>query len=110
MMARLEGIAHRNNYTDFLKSQGCVEGYEYAKWTNYIYLGLFGMTNDDMLQQWELIEGSKNIGRNYIPEIEGIEAVAYCERQVIDLFHSDLKQAHDDAISYAKKKFNLNFE
>lgn len=110
MMARLLGIAHRNNYTAFLDSKGCTEGYEYANWTNYIYLGLFGMKKSDMLEQWELVEGSKNIGRNYIPEIEGIEAVAYCERQVIDLFHFDLKQAHDDAIAYAKKKFNLNFE
>jgi hypothetical protein len=110
MMARLEGIAHRNNYTAFLQQHGCEEGYEYANWTNYIYLGLFSMKKSDMFGQWELVEGSKDIGRNYIPEIEGIEAVAYCERQVIDLFHSDLKQAHDDAIGYAKKKFDLDFD
>lgn len=109
MMVRLDGIAHRNNYTAFLESKGCTEGYEYANWTNYIYLGLFGMKKADMLEQWELVEGNKTIGRNYIPEIEGLEAVAYCERQVIDLFHSDLKQAHDDAIAFAKKKFNLDF-
>ena len=110
MISRLNGIAHRNNYTNFLQQKGCEEGYEYANWTNYIYLGLFGMTKNDMLHNWELVEGNKNTGRNYIPEIEGIEAVAYCERQVIDLFHSDLKQAHDDAIGYAKKRFDLNFD
>ena len=110
MRSRLQGIAHRNNYTVFLQQQGCNEGYEYANWTNYVYLGLFGMKKSDMLEQWELIEGNKSIGRNYIPEVEGLEAVAYCERQVIDLFHSHLKQAHDDAISFAKKKFKLDFE
>lgn len=109
MMSRLAGIAHRNNYTAFLQQNGCDEGWKYAKWTNYIYSGLFGMTKDDMLQQWELVEGVKTIGRNYIPEIEGIEAVAYCERQVIDLFHTSLQQAHDDAIDFAKKKFKLEF-
>ncbi|HCF28432.1 MAG TPA: hypothetical protein DEV81_14795 [Cyanobacteria bacterium UBA11049] len=107
MRSRLEGIAHRNNYTVFLQQQGCNEGYEYANWTNYVYLGLFGMKKSDMLQQWELIEGDKSIGRNYIPEVQGLEAVAYCERQVIELFHSDLKQAHDDAISFAQKKYKL---
>ena len=110
MMARLEGIAHRNNYTAFLQSNGCNEGYEYAKWTNYIYLGLFGLRKADMLQHWELVEGNKNIGRNYIPEIQGLEAVAYCEKQVLELFHSDLTQAHDDAINFAKKKFKLDFD
>jgi hypothetical protein len=109
MISRLNGVAHRNNYTKFLEEKGCVEGYEYAKWTNYIYLGLFGMTKNDMLQNWELVEGNRNIGRNHIPEVEGLEAVSYCERQVIELFHTDLKQAHDDAINYAKRRFNLNF-
>lgn len=109
MKARLEGITHRNNYTSFLQQHGCEEGYEYANWTNYIYLGLFGMKKSDMLVQWELVEGDRDIGRNYIPEAEGIEAVAYCERQVIELFHTNLQQAHDDAIGFAKKKFNLNF-
>lgn len=109
MRARMKGIAHRNNYTGFLQKYGCEEGYEYANWTNYIYLGLFRMKKADMLEQWELVEGNKSIGRNYIPEVEGIEAVSYCERQVIDLFHSDLKQAHDDAINFAKRKFKLDF-
>jgi len=105
MISRLDGIAHRNNYTNFLQQKGCEEGYEYAKWTNYIYLGLFGMTKDDMLQKWELVEGDKNIGRNHIPEIEGLEAVAYCERQVVELYVGDLLKAHDDAIGYARLKF-----
>ena len=109
MRSRLEGIAHRNNYTAFLQRCGCQEGYEYANWTNYIYLGLFGMKKADMLDQWELVEGDKDIGRNYIPEVEGLEAVTYCERQVIELFHADLRQAHDDAIGFARRKFNLTF-
>ena len=67
------------------------------------------MDKKQMVEAWELVEGKKSIGRNYIPEVEGLEAVAYCENQVIELFHSDLKQAHDDAISFAKKRFNLSF-
>ena len=109
LQARLAGIARRNRYTAFLQKQGCLEWYEYANWTNYVYLGLFGMDKKQMVEAWELVEGKKSIGRNYIPEVEGLEAVAYCENQVIELFHSDLKQAHDDAISFAKKRFNLSF-
>jgi hypothetical protein len=30
-----------------------------------------------MVERWELVEGDKNIGRNYIDEVEGLEAVAY---------------------------------
>jgi len=114
MRSRIDGVAHRNNYTSFLQQKflqeyGYEEGYLYAEYTNRIYLGLFGMEKSDMIEKWELVEGNKDIGRNYIPEIEGIEAVAYCEKQVIELFHTDLAQAHDDAISYAKKKFKLDF-
>ena len=110
MQARLAGITRRNRYTKFLQEQGCEEFYHYANWTNCIYQGLFGMKKNQMVEAWELVEGDKTIGRNYIPEVEGLEAVAYCENQVIELFHSDLKQAHNDAIDFAKRKFNLNFE
>jgi hypothetical protein len=110
MKARLEGISRRNNYTRFLQQQGCEEWFEYANWTDYIYEGLFGMKKKQMVEEWDLVEGNKNIGRNYIPEVEGLEAVAYCENQVIALFHENLQQAHDDAIYYAKNKFKLAFE
>lgn len=110
MQARLEGISKRNKYTRFLQQQGCEEWYEYANWTDYIYQGLFGMKKKKMVEVWELVEGDKNIGRNYIPETEGLEAVAYCEKQVIDLFYTSLEQAHNDAIKYARKRFNLNFQ
>jgi hypothetical protein len=110
MQARLAGISKRNRYTKFLLEKGCEEWYEYANWTNFIYQGLFGMKKSEMLERWELKEGSKNIGRNYIPEVEGLDAIAYCENQVLELFHSDLEQAHNDAISFAKKKFKLDFE
>lgn len=109
MMARLGGISRRNNYTKFLQKQGCDEWYEYANWTNYVYRGLFGMDKRQMTEKWELVEGSKSIGRNYIPESKGLDAVAYCEKQVIELFHDDLTQAHDDALKYAKKKFKFEF-
>ena len=109
MQVRLAGISLRNKYTQFLQQQGCEEWYEYANWTNCIYEGLFGMKKSDMVKQWEVVEGNKRIGRNHIPEVEGLEAVAYCEKQVIELMHTDLKQAHDDAINFAKKKFKLDF-
>jgi hypothetical protein len=107
MQARLAGISRRNRYTRFLQEQGCEEWYEYANWTDYVYQALFGMKKKQMVEVWELVEGDKNIGRNYIPEIEGLEAVAYCENQVVELFHADLRQAHDDAIAFAKRKFKL---
>ena len=105
MQVRLAGISSRNKYTKFLQGQGCEEWYEYANWTDYVYSALFGMKKKQMVERWELVEGDKNIGRNYIDEVEGLEAVAYCEKQVIELFHVNLEQAHDDAISFAKRKF-----
>lgn len=110
MQVRLAGISRRNRYTKFLQEQGCEEWYEYANWTDYVYQALFGMKKKQMVEAWELVEGDKNIGRNYIAEVEGLEAVAYCEKQVIELFHADLKQAHDDAIAFAKRKFKLQNE
>jgi hypothetical protein len=109
MQARLMGISRRNRYTQFLQEQGCEEWYEYANWTDYVYQGLFGMKKKQMVEAWELVEGTKTIGRNYIPEPEGLNAVAYCENQVIELFCGSLQQSHDDAISFAKKKFKLDF-
>ena len=109
MQARLAGISRRNRYTKFLQDQGCEEWYEYANWTDYVYKGLFGMKKKQMVEDWELVEGTKTVGRNYIPEIEGLNAVAYCENQVIELFCGDLQQAHDDAVGFAKRKFNLDF-
>ena len=110
MRSRLEGISRRNRYTAFLQEQGCEEWYEYANWTNHIYRGLFAMDKKAITEAWEVVEGSKAIGRNYIPEPEGLDAVAYCENQVVELFYGDLRQAHDDAISFAKRKFNLDFQ
>ena len=109
MQVRLAGISKRNKYTSFLREQGCEEWYEYANWTDYVYKGLFGMKKKQMVEAWELVEGSKTIGRNHIPEVEGLNAVAYCESQIIELFYKDLQQAHDDAIDFAKRKFDLNF-
>jgi hypothetical protein len=103
--ARLQGIVRRNKYTKFLQDCGCQEWFEYANWTNYIYRGLFGKDKKQMIEDWELIEGEKTIGRNYIPEVIGLEAVAYCENQVVELYVGDLHKAHDDAINYAKLKF-----
>lgn len=107
MQARLEGKTRRSRYTQFLQAQGCQDGVQYAIWTDYVYQGLFGMKKAEMVKVWELVEGDRTIGRNYIPEPRGLEAVAYCENQVIELFLGDLKQAHDDAIAFARRKFCL---
>ena len=105
MMSRLAGIPERNKYTDFLQSQGCEKGYEYAYWTDYIYEGLFGKTAREIKSFWKLVEGDKNIGRNYIPEILGLKAIAYCEHLVTQLYIDNLQQAHDDAISFTCRKY-----
>ena len=105
LKARLLGISKRNKYTKFLQDNGCEEWFEYANWTNYIYQGLFAKDKKQMIEDWELVEGVKTIGRNYIPEVTGLEAVAYCENQVVELYVGDLRKAHDDAINYARLKF-----
>lgn len=104
MEARLAGKRKRNKYTDFLQGFGC-QSEDYAYWTDYVYLGLFGVQAWQMRRFWNLMEGDASIGRNYIPEVEGLEAVAYCENMVVELCVDDLQQAHDDAISYTRRKF-----
>jgi hypothetical protein len=104
MMARLSGVPKRNKYTDFLKEKGC-EGIDYALWTNYIYEGLFGKTAKEMKQFWAVVDGKKRIARNYISEEDGLKAIAHCENLVVELYVDDLKEAHDDAISNALRKF-----
>jgi hypothetical protein len=107
MMVRLAGKIKRNKYTDFLKECGC-EGFDYALWTNYIYEGLFRKTAREMKQLWEVVEGSKSIARNYISEEEGLKAVAHCENLAVELHVDNFKEAHDDAISNALRKFNFS--
>lgn len=104
MMARLEGKVKRNKYTDFLKEQGC-KSMDYAFWTNYVYEGLFGKTAKEMKQLWSVVEGNNHIARNYISEEDGLKAVAYCENQVVELHIEDLRDSHDDAIYFARRKF-----
>ncbi len=98
----------RWEYTDFLRQNGC-ESHEYAYWTNYMYLGLFGMNALQMRENWELVKGDKNIARNYVID-KNLQAITYCEKLTIELFYDDLEQAHDDAITFTKKKFNLDFK
>lgn len=104
MLVRLAGKIKRSKYTDFLQNQGC-QGFDYATWTNYIYEGLFNKTAKEMKQLWKVVEGTKAIARNYIHEEEGLKAVAHCENLVVELFINDLKEAHDQAISNALRKF-----
>lgn len=102
--SRRLGIPIRNLYTDFLQAVGC-NGFDYANWTNYVYQGLFGMKKSEMMEVWDLVSGNKNIGRNYIPKAEGLDAVRYCEDMVARLFVDDLTEAHDMAINLTRRKF-----
>lgn len=104
LQTRISGIPIRNQYTDFLQSKGCSERGEYAYWTDYVYQGIFGRQAWEMKQFWKLIEGRRNIGRNYIRE-KGLEAVAHCERMVTQLYIHSLEQAHDEAVDHTKRKF-----
>lgn len=102
--ARQMGKIERKFYTDLLQAQGSQPS-DYAYWTDYVYLGLFGMRSAQMRQVWQLVDGSEAIARNYIPEAKGLEAVRYCEDMVVRLFVDDLEEAHDDAINYTRRKF-----
>jgi hypothetical protein len=81
LSARMDGIPVRKKYTTFLAQQGCYKFYHFSNWTNFIYRGLFGMTAKQMKQQWDLVDGDKEIGRNHITD--GLNAIAFCEDMVI---------------------------
>lgn len=107
--ARQLGVPARKIYTDLLQAEGC-ESLQYAVWTNHIYQGLFGMPAKEMKQKWELMEGSKSIARNYIPEAIGLDAVRFCEDMVVRMFVDDLQEAHDDAITLTRRKYRPLWE
>jgi hypothetical protein len=102
--ARQLGKYARKQYTDLLQSEGC-ENFEYAKWTDYVYEGLFGMKAKEMKEIWDLVEGASKIARNYIPKAEGLDAVAHCEDMTVRMFVDDLKEAHDSAIRLTLRKY-----
>ena len=102
--SRQLGIPVRKFYTDLLQSEGSGPN-DYARWTNHIYQGLFGMRAKAMIDIWERVAGNPSIARNYIPESEGLDAVRYCEDMVVRMFVDDLTEAHDLAIGLAKRKF-----
>ena len=104
MMARLDGKIKRNKYTDFLQSLNPIRK-DYGYWTNYIYEGLFNKTASEMKQLWDVVEGTKSIARNYVSKEEGLKAIAYCENQVVELHIEDLRDSHDDAIYFTRRKF-----
>ena len=58
MKARMAGKPKRRKYTDLLQSLNC-KPYEYGNWTNYVYLGLFGIKAKEMKQIWDRISESR---------------------------------------------------
>lgn len=98
------GKIARKLYTDLLQAEGC-QDYDYANWTDYVYLGLFGIKAKEMKTIWENVDGNPNIARNHIPKVEGLEAVRYCEDMVVRIFVDDLEEAHELAVNLTKRKF-----
>ncbi|WOD37344.1 hypothetical protein [Nodosilinea sp. E11] len=49
------------------------------------------------------------IARNYVPELVGLEAIAYCEKMVGLLDLDDIQQDHDIAIQATQAKFAKHF-
>ena len=79
----------------------------YGYWTNYVYRGLFGMDAAKMKEVWESpVSGSKRVARNYIPQVIGLEAVAYCEKMIAQLDLDDIQQGHDLALQATRIKFD----
>ena len=105
MEARLSGIPQRKIYTDFLQSKGC-KANDFAKWTNYVYIKLFGLSARKMREIWELVEGDESIARNYIAKEKALQILAYCEEMVPKLYFKGLKQAHEDAIYFTKSRYS----
>lgn len=102
--SRQLGIPVRKLYTDLLQTEGC-HSFDYGNWTNHIYQGLFEMPAKEMKEVWELMDGNKQVARNYIPKAEGLDAVRYCEDMTVRMFVDDLAEAHDAAIELTKRKF-----
>lgn len=102
--ARQLGVPVRRLYTDLLHSLGC-QGFDFARWTNHVYQGLFKMPAKEMKEIWELMDGNPRIARNYIPKAEGLDAVRYCEDMVVRMYVDDLEEAHDAAISLTRRKY-----
>lgn len=102
--ARLRNKVERLPYARFV-----IELHENpAYWTNYTYLNLFGKIACEMRNEWQKIDGSAQIARNYIPEAVGLEAVGFVERMASELYTGgNLEEAHDIAIRTARKKFDL---
>ena len=52
--------------------------------------------------------GNRQVARNYIPEVLGLDAVRYCEDMTVRMFIDDLKEAHDAAIDLTRRKYQLD--
>jgi hypothetical protein len=104
--ARGLGIPVRKQYASYLADRGEIS--QIGKWTNIIYIGLFGCVAKKMIKIWETQAGRPDIARNHIPEEIGLQAVAYCERLVVTLDLDNLRECHKAAIELTRKKFRLD--
>ena len=52
-----------------------------------------------MRKCWDVVEGKESIARNHISEEKGLEAVAFCEAQVVQLYIDDfILKAHREML------------
>lgn len=106
LVARQAGKPARKDWAYAIAEQGGSSPFKFGKWTNYVYLGLFGMDAAEMKKLWEApVSGSRQVARNYIPKTVGIEMVEYCEKLVAVFELDDLERAHDEAIRMTQMKF-----
>ena len=106
LIQRQSGKPIRKTYTDLLLELN-VHSTAYGKWTNTVYKGLFGLSAVEMKQKWLLMSGNPRVARNYINESEGLAAVKFCEKMVVDMYVDSLEEAHRDAIELTVRKRNL---
>lgn len=78
----------RKSFDDLVyEYTGSRDSYQYGKYTNKIYQGLFGC-NAETLKNLPVVAGVKSIGRNHIQETHELTAVGQAEALVVDLFES----------------------
>ncbi|MDF0555052.1 hypothetical protein [Kamptonema sp. UHCC 0994] len=97
------GKRPRKDYCGYIQSKGG----NYGKWTNIVYMGLFGLNAAQMKQLWATQAGNPKIARNHIAEASGIQAIAYCERLVVMLDLDDPQEGHVEAIRLTIRKFGF---
>jgi hypothetical protein len=78
-----------------------------SKWTDIVYVGLFGCNAEKIKLIWKTQAGRPDIARNHLPEALWLEAVSYCEELVVTIDLTNLWETHQEALRLTRKKYNL---